>query len=87
MLSMQNQQSAAHSASSSPRYTDSPALRHPICGEARRNTQLFSITDDEECKEQAPVTINQEEEEEDEGEDIIQSINSLLNKGKLISAY
>ena len=84
MLTIQNQQSAGHSTHSSPqlRYTDSPALRHPICGEIRRNTQLFSITDEEECKQLEPATIKQEEEEDDEGEDIIQSINSLLNKGK-----
>ena len=50
------------------------------------STQLFSITDDENnqgrqysSKKQYDYQVD---EEEDEGEDIIQSINSLLNKGK-----
>ena len=50
------------------------------------STQLFSIADDENFlgaqSSRKQSTAYQVDEEEDEGEDIIQSINSLLNKGK-----
>ena len=42
---------------------------------------LFSITDEEATTKESKLYKGYDE-EEDEGEDIIKSINSLLNKGK-----